>query len=236
MPAATVLAIDTATEYCSVALLMADRVFEASESVGQRHSQLALPLVDQVLRDAGIRLAEVDVIAFGAGPGSFTGLRIACGIAQGLAYGAGKRVVAVGNLRALAARAFALVETAELVLTAIDARMNEAYCAVYRRGDAVEIRRPALASAAGAVELAHKCEVDVVAGNALTAFADAWRQAGGRWRELPELRADALDLARLARIDFAAGLAVDPADAAPLYVRDRVAFTSDERRARAQQP
>lgn len=232
MPAATVLAIDTATEHCSVALLAADRLFETSESVGQRHSQRALPLVDQVLRDAGIRLAEVDVIAFGAGPGSFTGLRIACGIAQGLAYGAGKRVIAVGNLRALATRAFALVERAELVLTVIDARMNEAYCAVYRRGDIAEIRRPALGSPAAAIDLARNCEVDIVAGNALEAFADAWQQAGGGWRELPELRADAGDLARLARIDFAAGLAVDPADAAPLYVRDRVAFTSDERRAR----
>jgi tRNA threonylcarbamoyladenosine biosynthesis protein TsaB len=234
MPAATVLAIDTATEHCSVALLAADRCYGISETVGQGHSQRALPLVDQVLRNAGIELSEVDAIAFGAGPGSFTGLRIACGIAQGLAYGASKRVVAVGNLRALAARAFAQVEKGELVLAAVDARMNEVYCALYRRSDAAEVYRPALASPAAAIDIARRHGADIVAGNALSVFADSWHEAGGGWQALPELRADAGDLALLARIDFAAGLAVDPAVAAPLYVRDQVAFTTDERRARAQ--
>ncbi len=88
------------------------------------------------LDKAGLIAGRHRFFAFGAGPGSFTGLRIACGIAQGLAYGKRKRVVPVGNLRALAARAFAMVNGGDLLLAAIDARMNEAYCAIYRRDEA----------------------------------------------------------------------------------------------------
>ena len=134
----TVLAIDTATDVCSVAVLHGDQLIEFVEVVGHRHSERALPMIDAALVKAGVSLGDIDVFAFGAGPGSFTGLRIACGIAQGLAYGKRKRVVPVGNLRALAARAFAMVTDGDLLLAAIDARMNEAYCAIYRRGRAGE--------------------------------------------------------------------------------------------------
>ena len=143
----TVLAIDTATEVCSVAVLHGDRLTELVEVVGQRHSERVLPMIDAALAKAGLSLGDIDVFAFGAGPGSFTGLRIACGIAQGLAYGKRKRVVPVGNLRALAARAFAMVTEGDLLLAAIDARMNEAYCAVYRRDEAGERGQSARAGA-----------------------------------------------------------------------------------------
>ncbi len=228
--ALTVLAIDTATEVCSVAVLHAERLSELVETVGQRHSERVLPMIDAILSDARLSLGDVNVFAFGAGPGSFTGLRIACGIAQGLAYGKRRQVVPVGNLRALAAQAFDVVVDGSLLLAAVDARMNEAYCAVYRRDESVtEVRAPALESPQSLTELADLQQVDIVAGNALTAFAEAWPH-DRRWVRLPDAKSSAGSIARLARFDAAHGLSVAPDRAAPLYVRAHVALTIEERR------
>jgi tRNA threonylcarbamoyladenosine biosynthesis protein TsaB len=228
MTAPVVLAIDTATELCSVALLHAG-LTEHCETVGQKHSERALPLVDRVLAEAGLRLADVDAFAFGAGPGSFTGLRIACGLVQGLAHACGRPVVGVGNLRALAAAAFAQRPLATVALTAIDARMHEVYCAVHRNDTGVtELRAPALEAPGALAEVARAAGVALVAGDALTAFPDAWD--GVVAERLPGVRPQAGDIARLARIDLAHGRAVAAAAAMPLYVRDRVALTIDERR------
>ena len=226
----TVLAIDTATEVCSVALLKSDRLTELVETVGHRHSERVLPMVDAALSKAGLSLGDIDVFAFGAGPGSFTGLRIACGIAQGLAYGRRKRVVAVGNLRALAAHAFSVVTVGDLLLAVIDARMNEAYCAIYRRDEQVsEVRAPALELPQSLAQLAIAEKVDIVAGNALTAFSAVWPLENS-WVAVPEATSSAAAIARLARGDAARGLAVAPEQAAPIYVRDHVALTIEERR------
>jgi tRNA threonylcarbamoyladenosine biosynthesis protein TsaB len=230
MSAPCILAVDTATEVCSVALLCGALHVARSESVGQRHSERVLPMVDEVLRESQLVLRDVDFLAFGAGPGSFTGLRIACGIVQGLAWGAGRQVIPVGNLQALAARVFADAPEAATVLCAIDARMQEAYCAVYRRGEEVaELVAPSLARPAQLEALAR--DVDAVAGDALTVFADAW-SAGPRLR-FPVLRANASDIARLASTPAGLAMAVDAAAAMPLYVRDQVALTTSQRRARA---
>jgi tRNA threonylcarbamoyladenosine biosynthesis protein TsaB len=232
MPAPTVLAIDTAAEVCSVAVLAGERLVERLEVVGQKHSERVLPMVNAVLAEAGLNLADIAVFAFGAGPGSFTGLRIACGIAQGLAYGMDKSVVPVGNLRALAARALA-GSTAERVLVAIDARMHEAYCAVYANDAQVtELRAPALERPGSLARLARSEQVGIVAGNALSEFASDWPESAP-WQTLPAVRASAADVARLARIDAEHGLAVPPAQAMPVYVRDHVALTIEERRQRA---
>src|SRR5687767_767694 len=98
-----ILALDTSTEYCSAALRVGGAVYERGELAGQRHSQLVLGMVDDLLREAGVTLRELDGIAYGEGPGSFTGLRIACGVVQGLAFGASLRVAGVGTLLAMAA-------------------------------------------------------------------------------------------------------------------------------------
>ena len=226
----TVLAIDTATDVCSVAVLRGDQLTELVEIVGQRHSERALPMIDAALVKAGVSLGDIDVFAFGAGPGSFTGLRIACGIAQGLAYGKRKRVVPVGNLRALAARAFAMVNGGDLLLAAIDARMNEAYCGIYRRDEPVsEVRAPALERPQSLAQLAIDEGVDIVAGNALAVFSGIWPH-DERWVALPDVTPSAASIAQLARLDAAHGLAVPPERAAPVYVRDRVALTIEERR------
>jgi tRNA threonylcarbamoyladenosine biosynthesis protein TsaB len=226
----TVLAIDTATEVCSVAVLHSDRLTALVERVGQRHSERVLPMIDAALVEAGLALRDIDIFAFGAGPGSFTGLRIACGIAQGLAYGQRKRVVPVGNLRALAACAFTVVTDGALLLAAIDARMDEAYCAIYRRDEPVsEVRAPALERPQSLVQLAIAEGVDIVAGNALTVFSGIWPH-DKPWVTLPDATSSAAAIAHLARFDTAHGLTVAPDQAAPVYVRDQVALTIEERR------
>jgi tRNA threonylcarbamoyladenosine biosynthesis protein TsaB len=231
----TVLAVDTASEICSVAFLSDNRRVERSEAVGNAHSDRILPMIDEVLAEADTRLDAVDVIAFGAGPGSFTGLRIACGVVQGLAWAAGKRVVAIGNLRALAAGAFSLQPEAEVVLAAIDARMGEAYCGIYRRGQRVdEVRGPSLEDPRSLDRLAEEFGATVFAGNALIAFPDIVSHQSGIL--LPRLAATAADIALLGRADAAAGLTTAPEHALPVYVRDQVAMTIDERQKRRNPP
>jgi len=225
-----VLAIDAATEACSVAVLSGDRLTEIVEVVGHRHSERVLPMIDTALEKAELSLDDIDFFAFGAGPGSFTGLRIACGVAQGLAYGKRKRVVAVGNLRALAACAFSMTGDGDLLLAAIDARMNEAYCAIYRRDEHVsEARASALEQPQALVQLGLAEKVDIVAGNALAAFSGVWPNDTG-WAEMPDITSSAAWIARLARLDATHGRSVAPEHAAPLYVRDHVALTIEERR------
>jgi tRNA threonylcarbamoyladenosine biosynthesis protein TsaB len=227
----TILALDTATETCSVALLSPAGTIRRAEAVGQSHSERALPMVDEILREAGVMLNDLDYLAFGAGPGSFTGLRIACGLAQGLAWGSGKPVIPVGNLLALAARALLEAPECRTVLCAIDARMHEAYFAVYQRGpEIIEVRAPSLAKPHVLAELARG--VDAVAGDALTVFPEAWPDRGDL-RRFPSLRADAADIARVASSPAMRARAVAAQEAAPLYVRDHVALTTDERRAGA---
>jgi len=227
------LAIDTATDICSVALALDERIVEHAESVGQRHSERILPMVHALLREADLQLADCDAIAFGAGPGAFTGLRLACGVAQGLAFAAGKPVVAVGNLAALALAASTMAPGARRILAAIDARMQEVYWACYSIADGklTELSEPALASAGELAGICGRSAADLVAGNALQAFPEAI--AGLELATAPQARASAGAIAALGARMFAAGGAVSPALASPLYVRDRVALTIDERRAAA---
>ena len=228
MAAPVILAIDTATERCSVAVLHAGGMAELDELVGQSHSEHVLPMVDAALAQAGLVLGDVDAFAFGAGPGSFTGLRIACGVVQGLAYAGARPVVPVGNLRALAAAAFARQPDARVVLAAIDARMRESYCAAYRNdADVSEVRAAAVESPDALGSIALETNADVVAGDALTVFPEAWSGVGAT--RLPDARGSAADIARLAARDYAQGRALTAAEAMPVYVRDRVALTIDER-------
>lgn len=232
MPA-TILAVDTATDVCSVALAIGDRFDERAEAVGQRHSEHVLPMAQALLHEHRLNLADCDAIAFGAGPGAFTGLRIACGIAQGLAFGAGKPVVAIGNLFALALAASRLQPSVRRVLAAIDARMREIYWAVYAidTGLPEEIAAPTLAPAAELPMLCARHGPDLVAGSAVGVFPDIIARLGCASATAP--CASAVTIAMLARVALAAGRAVPPEMAAPLYVRDRVALTIEERRAAA---
>ncbi|PRI54099.1 tRNA threonylcarbamoyladenosine biosynthesis protein TsaB, partial [Haemophilus influenzae] len=122
----TLLALDTSTEACSVALLYRGEKTHINELAQRTHTKRILPMIDEILANSGLGLNQVDALAFGRGPGSFTGVRVGAGIAQGLAFGADLPVIPISNLTAMAQAAFELHQ-AENVVAAIDARMNEVY-------------------------------------------------------------------------------------------------------------
>lgn len=128
-----ILGIETATDACSVALLTAQQTFAQHVIAPQAHSKLVLSMVDTVLDLAGIKLDQVQAFAFGQGPGSFTGLRIAASVVQGLAFGVDKPVIAVSTLQALAQQAYNIL-AATRVLAILDARMQEVYAGFYMLG------------------------------------------------------------------------------------------------------
>jgi tRNA threonylcarbamoyladenosine biosynthesis protein TsaB len=128
----TLLALDTSTEACSVALWHKGEKTHLDELAQRTHTKRILPMVDELLANSGINLKQLDALAFGRGPGSFTGVRVGAGIAQGLALGADLPVIAVSNLTAMAQAAFELHQ-AENVAAAIDARMNEVYFSQVKR-------------------------------------------------------------------------------------------------------
>ena len=202
------------------------------ELAGQRHSELILPMIDALLQEASVALAAFDAIAFGAGPGSFTGLRIACGVAQGLAFAADVPVACVSTLLAVAQGS-----GAQRVAVCLDARMGEVYFGAFQRatGSADEqwnIAHPPQLCAAGSVpDLDGGGWVGAGSGFAAHRAVLAERYAGCVSEMRPELHPHAQHIAVLAARMVRAGLAVAPEDASPVYLRDRVALTVDERRA-----
>jgi tRNA threonylcarbamoyladenosine biosynthesis protein TsaB len=222
-----VLAFDTSTEWCSVAVGDGARWHARDEHAGQSHSERLLPMVRAVLAEAGWGLSDLDGIAFGAGPGSFTGVRIGCGVAQGLALGSDLLVVPVPTLAAIAA-----ASGRARVLACLDARMREVYVAAYvqRHGAWTEMAAPAVMAPA-AVTLPG---------------AGGWFGAGGGYATYPDLgprlalvavdssiRPSAAAIGGLALPRLVAGGGVPAADVLPLYVRHRVALTAAERAAGA---
>jgi tRNA threonylcarbamoyladenosine biosynthesis protein TsaB len=220
----TIVALDATSDLCSVAWTDGVRWVERCESAGQRHSALILAMVDSTLREAGSSLRDLSEIAFGAGPGSFTGLRIACGVAQGVALGAQLPVRAVSSLLALAQ---ASGEAA--VVAALDARMNEVYWAAYRRsvdGSTWHtLSEPAVTPpAAVLVPAGDRC---VGVGNGFAAYP----VLGASMPTLIGIDASVRVTARaVAELALANQGTLGAADAAfPHYVRDKVALTTAER-------
>jgi len=219
------LALETSTEYCSVALSIGHDVLCSGRQAGQKHSEMLLPMVDALMRQAEVEVADLNAIAFGAGPGSFTGLRIACGVAQGLAFANDCPCVPVGSLEALA-EASAGVR----VVVCTDARMGQVYHAAYERNgsDWQEVSPPALCNPDNLPELSG---------------AD-WLGCGGGFDRYPQIMAGpyglkiseirrgvishAREIAVLGARYLAAGRSVASADAAPVYVRNKVALTMKE--------
>ncbi len=130
-----ILALDTTGSACSVALTLNGVIYDDMVLAERQHTQRLLPMVDHILQQADVRLSELDAIAFGCGPGSFTGLRIACGVTQGLAFGANLPVIPVSSLATIAAQAFEKKPKIEYCLAAFDARMNQVYAGVYKNQD-----------------------------------------------------------------------------------------------------
>lgn len=221
-----ILALETSTDRLSLALASQGRIHTHDVEAGQRHAELILTAAHTLLQEAGIAPRQLDAVVYGEGPGSFTGLRIACGVAQGLALAAGARTLGVGTLVAMAE-----ASGAERVIACIDARMSEVYHAAYEKTPDGwrTVRAPGLYRPA---------EVPVPASGAWTgcgsgfaAYHAALRQRLGT--RLTAVRADVYPQARamlgIALPRLAAGEGGEAAEAAPFYLRDKVALKTSER-------
>lgn len=218
------LAIETATEACSAALYLNGEIRERYRVAPQEHSHLILAMLDELLADAGIGMGALDALAFGRGPGAFTGVRIAAGTIQGLAMAVGLPVVPVSTLAVLAQGAHRS-EGAERVLAAIDARMSEVYFGAFALG-AEGVMVPAGAEGVGAPETVPGLEGEgwVGAGSGWRSYGQVLRERFGRalaavaGEQLPRAR----DVAMLAASGVANGQAVSAEKALPVYLRDKV--------------
>jgi tRNA threonylcarbamoyladenosine biosynthesis protein TsaB len=230
----TLLAFDTATERISIALAARGQVWQHDGEGGAKASATFLPAILGLLRDAGVQVTDLDAIAFGRGPGAFTGLRTACSVAQGLAFGSGRPVLPIDTLLALAEDARVGADPVR-IWAVMDARMQEIYAARYAydgEGWSV-VDAPMLTTAARLNERWRIERPEVVAGNALAAFAEL-DAAGARC--VPTATPRALGMLPLARALAGQGGAVDAAAALPRDLRDKVAETTVERAARAAAP
>ncbi len=221
-----ILAVDTATERCSAALMLEDHIEERCQTAVRAHAELVLPMVEALLSAAGVSLAQLDALAFGRGPGGFTGVRVAAAMIQGLAFGVDRPVVPVSDLMALAVGAYRLYGS-NRVLSCLDARMGEVYCCTYR------------VSAGGAISASGE-ELLVTPERIQLPDAGPWFAAGpglrvhgktlmGRLHTELAGRDDTLlpaarDVATLAGQALARGQTVTAEAALPVYLRERVAW------------
>lgn len=224
------LAVETATEACSAALWIDGAVIERYQRTQRDHTRLVLPMIDGLMAEAGLRPRDLDGLAFGRGPGSFTGVRIATGIIQGIAFGADLPIVPVSTLAALAQEFFDR-NSAEVAFTAMDARMGEIYWGVYRRGEKgyAELIGPERVIPADKIEFPDLRGVGIGTGWGVYREELAKRLAG----RLSGIEADNLPragaVARLGAHGFERGLAVPVEEAMPVYLRDQVAKKESER-------
>ncbi|MEM5366095.1 tRNA (adenosine(37)-N6)-threonylcarbamoyltransferase complex dimerization subunit type 1 TsaB [Paraburkholderia azotifigens] len=249
MTKTVLLALDTSTEFCSVALLSAEtadaaspdepdapaptpRVWVRHEATGAVSSARLLPAIRELFDEAGLALADCDAIAFGAGPGSFTGLRTATGVAQGLAFGLDCPVVPIGTLLACAESARMRDPSVARVLAAIDARMDEVYWADYAWDENTGEWRTVHHASLGAPDaLPLPDQPFTLAGNAAAAFGERLQAAASARHVDREAVPHALPLAFAALRAFRAGRTLPADQAAPEYIRDKVAQTTEERMA-----
>lgn len=218
------LALDTATEACSAALVIDGAVRERYEIAPRAHARLLLPMLDALLAEAGLTATQLDAVAFGRGPGSFTGVRIAASVAQGIAFAADLPVVPISTLAALAWRGLQTGHDVQ-VFAAIDARMGEIYCAGYRRlaQGALQAVTDEQVTAAAAVRVPPGA-VWYGVGSGWAVYADALRSRFGSALQAVDATAlpHASDIAALAVIEFHAGRSVTAELALPVYLRNQV--------------
>ena len=220
------IAFDTSTEYLSLALWLDGKVMARDQLAGQTHSSLILPQLREMLDEARLDLTDFDGIAFGAGPGSFTGLRIGCGVAQGLAFGAGLPVLGVSTLMALAA-----ASGQEKIIACLDARMGEVYHAAYvrQRGGWATVHAPGLYAPQAVPAVEGESWYGI--GSGWKAYGDVLKNAyAGRVADIDAAAfPHAREMASLAAPLFAQGMGKPAHEAAPVYIRNKVAFTIRER-------
>ncbi len=236
-----ILALDTATENCSAALLIEGRLLAREQLLTRGHAERILPMIDELLREGGAALAELTAIAFGRGPGAFTGVRLAASVAQGLAFGAGLPVVPVSDLRALAQRALERDPAAIRVLVCSDARMHEVYWGCFERAAEGPAVATVLAVAAGDEHVGPPETVRLPAawpaplltrgvGSGFAAYPELRSLLAGRVDHFHEgLLPRAQEIARLAAREVAAGRAVAADEALPVYLREDVVHSGGDR-------
>lgn len=223
------LAFETATEACSVALYLDGEVRERFEIAPRRHAELSLPWADALLAEAGVARSQLDAIAVGRGPGAFTGVRLAIALAQGIALALDRPVVPVSTLRVLAAQA-----QGERILAAIDARMGEIYAATFRReGDDVVATSDEVVIAPAAYELPGQGDGWIGAGTGFAAEAGVLQsRLGDRFARIDAaVLPHASDVARLAALACARGEAIAAEFVEPAYLRNNVALTLEQQKA-----
>ena len=214
-------AFETSTEWCSVALSLDGQIAAFEQLAANRHGELVLPMLGRLAASAGIALAALDAVAFGAGPGSFTGLRIACGVAQGIAFARGLPVIGISTLEAIAEES-----GGSRVVACLDARMREVYYSAHeKQGGRWREVLPAQC-VAPALVTKPPGEGWLGCGNGFAAYRDIFRDRFTSMK--PEIHPSAAAVARLAAPRLAAGEGADAALAVPFYVRDKVALTKQE--------
>lgn len=218
-----VLAIDTATEQCSVAVRLGGRVFEHRVLTPRGHAEMLLPMVDKVMAEAGCTLADLDGLAFGRGPGAFTGVRIAVGAIQGISLGSGLPVVGISTLAAVA-NGFAAQE--QPVLVCMDARMNEVYWGLYAR------QSDGVLTLLGTEHVGDPEQVSLGGQAAFAGVGTGFRAYPVLKERFPGLRFDdtalprASDIALLGELALLRGEGGRASEAQPVYLRDQVAWVS----------
>jgi tRNA threonylcarbamoyladenosine biosynthesis protein TsaB len=225
------LAIETATEACSAALYVDGIVTERFELTSKEHTRLILPMIDSLMADAGLKPQQLDALAFGCGPGSFTGVRIATGVIQGIAFGADLPVVPVSTLAAIAQDFFDTQAECNVAFTAMDARMGEIYWGVYQRDEQGFAELIGKESVTPAVDIDFPDRTGAGVGSGWGVYRqELMTRLAGRvsYCEADKLpRAGAI--ARLGARGFERGLAVAVEQAMPVYLRDKVAKKESER-------
>jgi len=224
------LAVETATEACSAALLIDGVIDERFQLAPKEHTRLILPMIDSLMRDAGLKPQQLDALAFGCGPGSFTGVRIATGIIQGIALGADLPVVPVSTLAAIAQDYFDSNKE-NLAFTAMDARMGEIYWGVYHRNAQgfAELIGHETVTSADQVEFSERVGVGVGSGWAVYRHELMSRLPGVGGHCCADVLPRAGVIARLGERGFEQGQAVAVEQAMPVYLRDKVAKKESER-------
>lgn len=227
-----ILSFDTSAEACSVALLIDDQSYERVETSPRQHAQMLLPFIQSLLNEHSLKLSDLNAIAFGCGPGSFTGLRIAAGVAQGLSYGSACPVLPVSNLRAMAFQASEHT-TLNHILPAFDARMDEVYWGAFELKRSQDSGRLVAIEALAREQVTPPEQVVCPLGSdwyglgSGYAFFDRFdADSKSRIKEFDETaRPMASDIVRLARLDLEQGSScVEAAQAKPVYIRDEVAW------------
>jgi tRNA threonylcarbamoyladenosine biosynthesis protein TsaB len=225
------LALDTSTEFLSLALQLNDKMFTQFQQAGNASSELILPQIQALLEQAKVKLTDLDGIAFGAGPGAFTGVRIACGVAQGLGFGANIPVVGVNTLLAVAE-----ASGQDKVVVCLDARMGEIYYAAFikQENEWLEIHETKVCKPEAAPLLPSEASPKntwVGVGSGWTVYGEILSNiyAENLAKTLPNVTPTAEAILQLAAPIFAAGNAKPASEAAPIYIRNRVALTTQER-------